>query len=56
MKILIAGCGQVGQALAQELSTEGHDLTLLDSDSHVLEVGIERYTISYVLKNLKDHL
>ena len=51
MKILIAGCGQVGQALAQELSTEGHDLTLLDSDSHVLEVGIERYDVIAVQGN-----
>ena len=45
MKILIAGCGKVGQALAEELSAEGHDLTLLDSDPRVLEVGIERYDV-----------
>ena len=51
MKILIAGCGQVGQALAQELSAEGHDLTLLDSDPHVLEVGIERYDVIAVQGN-----
>ena len=51
MKILIAGCGQVGQALAQELSTEGHDLTLLDSDPRVLEVGIERYDVIAVQGN-----
>ena len=51
MKILIAGCGQVGQALAQELSAEGHDLTLLDSDPRVLEVGIERYDVIAVQGN-----
>lgn len=51
MKILIAGCGKVGQALAQELSAEGHDLTLLDSDPHVLEVGIERYDVIAVQGN-----
>ncbi len=51
MKILIAGCGRVGQTLAQELSAEGHDLTLMDSDPHVLEVGMERYDVIAVQGN-----
>ena len=51
MKILIAGCGQVGLALAQELSAEGHDLTLMDADPRVLEVGIERYDVIAVQGN-----
>ena len=60
MKILIAGCGQVGESLARELSSEGHDLTLLDSDPHVLEVDTERYDVIAVqgncasMKALKD--
>ena len=45
MKILIAGCGQVGETLVQELSAEGHDLTILDEDARVLEVGMERYDV-----------
>lgn len=51
MKILIAGCGQVGESLAQELSTEGHDLTLMDSDPLVLETGMERYDVMAVQGN-----
>lgn len=51
MKILIAGCGQVGETLAQELSSEGHDLTLMDSDVRVLEVGTERYDVIAVQGN-----
>ena len=51
MKILIAGCGQVGQTLAQELSAEGHDLTLMDSDPQVLEVGMERYDVIAIQGN-----
>ena len=51
MKILIAGCGQVGETLAQELSSEGHDLTLMDSDPQVLEVGMERYDVIAVQGN-----
>ena len=45
MNILIAGCGQVGETLVQELSAEGHDLTILDSDPRVLEVGMARYDV-----------
>ncbi|MBE6589174.1 MAG: Trk system potassium transporter TrkA [Ruminococcaceae bacterium] len=45
MKILIAGCGEVGETLAYELSLEGYDLTLMDSDPHVLETGFERFDV-----------
>ena len=31
MKILIAGAGKVGSTVARQLSSEGHDLTLIDS-------------------------
>ena len=51
MKILIAGCGQVGDTLARELSAEGHDITLLDSDPQVLEKGMERYDVIAVQGN-----
>ena len=51
MKILIAGCGEVGETLARQLSAEGYDLTLLDSDPHVLETGIERYDVMAVQGN-----
>ncbi len=51
MKILIAGCGEVGESLAQQLSLEGHDLTLMDSDPKVLEVGMERYDVMAVQGN-----
>ncbi len=51
MKILIAGCGEVGETLAYELSKEGYDLTLMDSDPHVLETGIERFDVMSVQGN-----
>ncbi len=51
MNILIAGYGQVGATLAHELSAEGHDLTLMDSDPHVLESGVERYDVMAVQGN-----
>lgn len=36
MKIIIVGSGKVGYTLAQQLSTEDHDITLVDSDADVL--------------------
>ena len=43
MDIIIAGSGKVGLTLAQKLAAEGHDLTLIDSDTQVLETAVERY-------------
>lgn len=36
MKIVIVGSGKVGYTLAQQLSTEEHDITLVDNDADVL--------------------
>ena len=35
MKILIAGAGIVGSNLAQQLSMEGHEVSLVDNDPEV---------------------
>lgn len=45
MKILICGVGKVGAALAKQLSREGHDLTLIDKNSYVLDNGVEAYDV-----------
>ena len=45
MKILIAGAGKVGKALTDELSSEGHDITLIDRSSKVLEEAMSRYDV-----------
>lgn len=34
MKIIIMGCGRVGARLAHLLSEDGHDVTILDTDSY----------------------
>ena len=40
MKIVIAGVGEMGNHLAQMLSGNGHDITVIDSDPKLLaEVG-----------------
>ncbi len=58
MKILIAGHGKVGATLARQLSGEGYDLTLIDSDPDVLEEGIQQYDVMTVSGNcaVKDTL
>ncbi len=36
MKIIIAGCGNVGMTLAEQLSKEGHDITVIDIREQVV--------------------
>ena len=51
MDIIIAGDGKVGSTLARQLSSEGHDVTLIDSDFHVLNTSMERYDLMGVHGN-----
>lgn len=51
MKIIIAGDGKVGAMLTSQLSAEGHDLTLVDSNPRVLEASIERYDVMAIQGN-----
>lgn len=37
MKIIITGCGKVGYTLAEQLSEEGHDITVIDQKESKLE-------------------
>ena len=51
MRIIIAGNGKMGAALVRQLSAEGEDLTLIDSNLKVLESSEERYDIMVVQGN-----
>lgn len=51
MKIIIAGDGKVGAAIARQLSTEGYDLTLIDSKPEVLESTLDQYDVMTVAGN-----
>ena len=37
MNILIVGCGKAGSILTQTLSNEGHDVTVMDTDSDIVK-------------------
>lgn len=51
MKIIIAGYGKVGSALTRQLSAEGYDLTIIDSNKRKLESGQELYDVMGVYGN-----
>lgn len=51
MNIIIAGNGKVGFALAQQLSAEKHDITLIDSNRDVLNIGTEQFDVMAVHGN-----
>lgn len=51
MNIIIAGDGKVGATLARQLSAEGYDITLIDSDQQVLNASVERMDVMSVRGN-----
>ena len=51
MKILIAGCGKVGATLTKLLTSEGHEITLIDRNPEILESIMERYDVIGVQGN-----
>ena len=51
MDIIIAGTGKVGLTLAKQLVSEGHDITLIDSNTLVLEDAVERFDCMAVCGN-----
>lgn len=51
MKIIIAGIGKVGAMLTKQLSAEGYDLTLIDSDPTMLQTLVERFDVMAIQGN-----
>ena len=37
LKIIIVGCGKVGRNLAEQLSNEGHDITIVDKKAAMIQ-------------------
>lgn len=51
MNIIIVGGGKVGGALAAQLSSEGHDVTVVDSDPQVISESAEQLDVMTVTGN-----
>ncbi len=51
MNIIIVGDGKVGAALTSQLSSEGHDVTIIDSNPQVLTQSAEQFDVMAVVGN-----
>lgn len=56
MKIIIAGCGKVGYALAQQLNEEGHNITLIDNSADRLQPALSNLDLQGVVGNASSFL
>lgn len=51
MQIIIVGCGNVGSTLAEQLSSEGHSITIIDVDNQKLQNLANNYDVMGVIGN-----
>ncbi|MEH2943909.1 Trk system potassium transporter TrkA [Lachnospiraceae bacterium KK002] len=51
MQIIIVGCGNVGTTLTEQLSKEGHNITVVDTDSLKAESVANRFDVMGVVGN-----
>jgi len=51
MNIIIAGDGKIGSTLARQLTAEGYDITIIDTDPEVLATTVERLDVMAVEGN-----
>lgn len=54
MKIIIAGLGKVGMALARELVDEGHDLTVIDTKPEQVQLAASQFDVMGISGNAAD--
>ncbi len=45
LNIIIVGCGKVGATLTEQLSKEGHDITVIDKDSSAVQALSDTYDV-----------
>lgn len=51
MQIIIVGCGNVGATLTEQLSTEGHNISVIDMDNQRLQNLVNSYDVMGVIGN-----
>lgn len=51
MNIIIAGCGKVGSALAQQLNDEGHNITIIDNSAERLQPALSALDVQGIVGN-----
>ena len=45
MRIVIAGCGKIGQSMIHSLVSEGHEIVVIDSDREVIDCVTTNYDV-----------
>ena len=55
MNIIIVGCGKVGIELAEELTDENHNITVVDLDSQKVEDVTSDFDVRGVVGNGASH-
>ncbi len=56
MNIIIAGCGGVGSTLAEQLTAEGHEITIIDQESKNVQVVTAQYDVMGVQGNSTSYV
>lgn len=51
LKVIIVGCGKVGTSVVDQLSREGHDITVIDRDPAVIQTVTNQYDVIGVVGN-----
>lgn len=51
MQIIVVGCGNVGATLAEQLSSEGHSIAVIDVDNQKLQALVNSYDVMGVVGN-----
>lgn len=51
LNIIIVGCGKVGATLTEQLSKEGHDITLIDKNAAALNSLVDMYDVMGIVGN-----
>ncbi len=51
MRIIIVGCGKVGDLLTSYISAEGHDVIVVDADQAIIENVVNQYDVLGVVGN-----
>jgi len=51
MKIIIVGCGKVGDLLTAYISKEGHDVVVVDTDPEIIENVVNEYDVMGIVGN-----
>lgn len=51
LNIIIVGCGKVGETLVEQLSKEGHDITVIDKKSQLVQTVANTYDVMGMVGN-----